>query len=272
MNKELQVYDNLIVTTYNRFNWVVYESRLSNKVFVSYYYESGFNQDSVVLDLTEKEIKGFRSDQNSFLKVQSSDIRKYYHSYKLTRDIKGFHQRIEANKLLPNWKKSQEVSLNNSDNSNEKLQEIEIKPNSTLINADINKSFRLKIHGTSGPGFHTEFKFTIRSAPTVLKIKQIDISVNLSVRSTYSINSALEHFNELVKYPMHRGVNRFIDYLKSNNMAISHDLNINVKEYVFHPIDSKPIGNEIGMEIALKSIFKDQIGFEIIKEYISEEK
>jgi len=272
MKEENHIPKDLIITMYNRFNWIVYESRLTKKVFVSYYYESGFNQDSLVFYLTEKELQNFRSEPLKHLKKQSSDISKYYKELKNTRAIKDFHKRVDIKSLLPDWKKINNADKVNISNYNsDDSYKIKTKQNTTLIDTNINKSFRLKIHGTSGPGFHSEFKFSIQGESPSSEFGKIQLKVNWHIRSTTNITVALEHFHELVKKPMHRGIKRFVDYLTSNNMAISQNLSIHILEYVFHPIDSKPIGNEIGMEIALKSVFKDQIGFEVSKQYIHEE-
>jgi len=69
-------------------------------------------------------------------------------------------------------------------------------------------------------------------------------------------------FEDLVQIPFENGVQRFVDYLDNQGFDIASDLKIEIIEYVYHLIDSKPIGNELGIEIALKYVFMNQLDIE----------
>lgn len=132
------------------------------------------------------------------------------------------------------------------------------------INTEIDKKFRFKIHHVTGPGFHTEFKFSIKSNPSGAKFKKINFKAKKNIKLAFGNNSTEtveSNFKGLVGLPFEKGIQRFIEHLNINQIDISTDLRIEVFEYVFHAIDSKPIGNELGMEIALKSVFGDQLNF-----------
>jgi len=78
-------------------------------------------------------------------------------------------------------------------------------------------------------------------------------------------------FEGMVVEPFARGIQLFIDHLDEQEFGISTDLKVELCEYVFHSIDSKPIGNELGLAIALRSVFKEQLNTEIKASYIFEE-
>jgi len=142
------------------------------------------------------------------------------------------------------------------------LRSFKVNRNKNLINTEILKKFRFKIHHVSGPGFHTEFKLSIISFPSNSEIKKIEFSASNNVKQ---LSGEIAHkiiedeFDRLVQIPFERGIERYIEFLESQKIAISTDLKIELIEYVYHPVDSKPIGNEIGMATALKIIFRNQM-------------
>ncbi len=154
------------------------------------------------------------------------------------------------------------------------MKSFKVNPIGASINTEIKKEFWFKIHITTGPAFHTEFKFTIKSNPSSDEFKRITFKVKRNIKSALRNNSTKtveRHFDELVKSPFEKGIQRFIEHLNRSRINISTDLRIEIFEYVFHAIDSKPIANELGVEIALKSVFGDQLNFDKDKRIQMEE-
>ena len=108
-------------------------------------------------------------------------------------------------------------------------------------------------------------KFSINSKSSEIELKKIELKVKNNIKLAFGERlpkSVEEHFEELLEIPFEKGVQRFIQYLNENQINISTDLQIEIFEYVYHAIDSKPIGNELGIEWALKSVFKNQLNLE----------
>ena len=150
-------------------------------------------------------------------------------------------------------------------NKTNELKSFEVNPIGKIIKSEIEKKYWFKIHHTSGPGFHTEFKFSIDSKSSELRNKKIELKVNNNIKLVFGETlpkSVEENLKELLEIPFEKGVQRFIKYLNENQINISTDLQIEILEYVFHAIDSKPIGNELGIEWVLKTVFRNQLNLE----------
>jgi len=68
------------------------------------------------------------------------------------------------------------------------MKSFEVNQNKNLIDSRVQKEFRFKIHHQTGPGFHTEFKFSIRSKPSNNKNKKIEFSANKNIKLAFSEN------------------------------------------------------------------------------------
>ena len=145
------------------------------------------------------------------------------------------------------------------------MKSFEVSSIGKKIRSDINRKFWFKIHHTSGPGFHTEFKFTLNSKLSEFEPKKIELKVNANIKLAFGTTLTEkdeEHLNKFLVISFEKGVQRFIEYLYVNQLSISTDLQIEIVEYVYHSIDSKSIGNEIGIAWALKTVFKSQLNLE----------
>ena len=69
--KKNTIPDDLEVIMIKPFNSIVYKSQSENRVFVDYYYEEGFFQGNLVLELNSDEMIKFEKDSNTFLTNQS---------------------------------------------------------------------------------------------------------------------------------------------------------------------------------------------------------
>ncbi|MCR9134185.1 MAG: hypothetical protein NXI08_16585, partial [bacterium] len=108
-------------------------------------------------------------------------------------------------------------------------------------------------------------KFSINSKLSEFEPKKIELTIKKNIKLAFGDalpKSVEENIEQLLEIPFEKGVQRFIEYLNQNRINISTDLQIQIFEYVYHLIDSKPIGNEIGIEWALKTVFKNQLNLE----------
>jgi hypothetical protein len=154
------------------------------------------------------------------------------------------------------------------------LESFTVTQNEKFIYSEIHKKFRFKKHHQTGPGFHTDFKFSIDSRYSDNDTKLIEIKVLKNIRFTTGDDKdkiVEVDFDRLVEIPFEKGIQRFVDFLKNQELNISTDLQIEIFEYTCHPVDSKAIGNETGIFIALKIVFLEQLNIERGRGFIFEE-
>ena len=97
----------LIVTSYQRFQWTVFESLTEERVFVSYYYESGHFQGDVVVELDDDEKLNFNAHAVDFLRNQLQEVKGDYNGLLKTKHIFNFHKIVDSSKLIAVWRKMQ---------------------------------------------------------------------------------------------------------------------------------------------------------------------
>lgn len=90
------------------FNSVVYKSESENRVFVDYYYEEGFFQGNLVLELNSDEMIEFEKDSNTFLNNQSELISKDFKNLSKQRNIDPFLEKEKRTELIKNWRTKNE--------------------------------------------------------------------------------------------------------------------------------------------------------------------
>ncbi|MBG6129231.1 hypothetical protein IWQ47_000076 [Aquimarina sp. EL_43] len=86
------------------FNSVVYKSMAENRIFIDYYYEEGFFQGNLILELNSDEIIEFNKDSNTFLNDQSNLISKDFKNLFKLRNIKPFIEEEQRTELIKNWR------------------------------------------------------------------------------------------------------------------------------------------------------------------------
>jgi len=96
--------NDLKVVSIKPFNYVVFKSLSENRFFVDYYYEEGFFQGNLVLELNSEEVIAFENDPNIFLNHQSSLISKDFKNIFEQRNIEPFLEQEHKNTLITNWK------------------------------------------------------------------------------------------------------------------------------------------------------------------------
>ena len=156
------------------------------------------------------------------------------------------------------------------------MRSFEITKNIAALNSEINKNFKFKVYLTShGPGFHSEFKFSIKSKFSNKDERKIYLSVRNNIISFHEKKESIifkeSEFLIMLQTPFEKGIQRFVDYLALEKLNISTDLEIEIFEYFFHVVDSKPIANELGLEMALMDVFKSQLNFVQVRHHTLEE-
>ncbi len=95
--------EDLKVITFKRFNWIVYTSELEGRYFVSYYYESGFFQGDVIIELSKKEIENIQIDKEKFLGKQSKEMSKDFKKFSAERNLDDFQNFVNTKKLIDEY-------------------------------------------------------------------------------------------------------------------------------------------------------------------------
>lgn len=155
----------------------------------------------------------------------------------------------------------------------EKMKTILLNHHEESLMADFCKKFRFKVHNQRGAGFHTDFKFLVKADVTgrIEKTISLEIKKNVNyVRGLGNYEMSDEGFEALLKVPFWKGIIRFKNYLDEIKKTLSNNLKIEIFEYVVHPVDSSAMGNEYGLEWALKCVFESQLEFEKDKRFIFE--
>jgi len=105
---------------------------------------------------------------------------------------------------------------------------------------------------TGGPGFHSKFKFSVKPLETNSQEKFIE----LKFENTYDkVNPS--RLYSLVKDPFDKGIVKFINKLIEDNSTLTSSIQIHIKDYEENLIDSKPIANELSINMALAHIYND---------------
>ena len=96
--------NDLKVVSFRPFHSIVFESLNDKKIFISYYYEEGFFQGNLDLELNSEEILKYKEDSNSFLNNQSRQISLNYKNLFKQRNITNFIKREKVTALIKDWK------------------------------------------------------------------------------------------------------------------------------------------------------------------------
>ncbi|MGG8496741.1 hypothetical protein ACQY1Q_10010 [Tenacibaculum sp. TC6] len=104
IKKNKNIPNDLKIISFKDFHSTVYESVLENKIFISYYYESGFSQENLVLELNSKEVLKFRENANEFINKQATLISKNFNHIYKERNIENFIDKNLMLKLMTAWK------------------------------------------------------------------------------------------------------------------------------------------------------------------------
>lgn len=94
----------LKIILYKPFHSIVYESVLENKIYVSYYHESGFFQGSLTIELSPTETSKFRENNNEFINNQAKLISKDFKYNYENRNIENFSNKYQTSELIAEWK------------------------------------------------------------------------------------------------------------------------------------------------------------------------
>lgn len=103
IKKKKDIPEDLRIISNRPFHSIVFDSKKEKRIFISYYYESGFYQGELVLELNKDEILKFREDSNTFINNQSNLLSKNYTWYLNERNIKEFLKDTRITELRKKW-------------------------------------------------------------------------------------------------------------------------------------------------------------------------
>lgn len=103
---------------------------------------------------------------------------------------------------------------------------------------------------TGGPGFHSKFNFSVSPFQTAQNYETISIE----------FSDSLDRFETVIRErfiyeAFKNGIEKFAQNLKETGVSLSNSIKIEILDYEPHPIDSKPVCNEVCIEQVLNHIY-----------------
>lgn len=103
LHENQDIPNDLKIISFKKFHHTVYESRKEKKIYISYYYESGFNQGILNLELNPTEILNFRENPKEFINTQSATISNNLTEFHQERNIENFIENNKCIELINEW-------------------------------------------------------------------------------------------------------------------------------------------------------------------------
>jgi hypothetical protein len=111
--------------------------------------------------------------------------------------------------------------------------------------------YKFKFHHVTGPSIFFEITFRSTTSKKSTANKYIEFESNENVLE----QNIRDFYEELIVTPIQKGIVRFKEYLTEVNRSIESNIKLEMIEFVNHPIDTKPIGSELGIMMLLAKIF-----------------
>jgi len=141
--------------------------------------------------------------------------------------------------------------------------ELYINPSKHRLNANQYGSYNFFLNiTTGGPGFHSKFSFEIKPIESEQRYTSVIID----------FAESLHRFETIIKQrfiyeAFKNGIEKFVKNIRKNGYFLSNSIRILITQYEPHPVDSKPICNELCIERALNHIY---LGTELDKRTVFE--
>ena len=130
----------------------------------------------------------------------------------------------------------------------------------------VDQKYRFKLHHTTGPSIYLDIDFTI-AEPQANCSNKICVVIDPEVEITDTKGAYLAYAVDIETYftePSTRGIVAFTDYCAKINFSIVNPFAIKLHKFRFHPVDSKPISSQVGIDLALKTMFSSQTGYHTV--------